>query len=255
MLPFLAVGLFTGEVLRFFRTHGNVVKYTVKVGGALLIVMGVMTVTGWMNGVTSYLSSFGGAPAAQEQPADQGADEAKGDGANSGSSDASDAGKDAGSGDGAASKADVQAAPLADLKLVDQNGKEHSLDEYRGKTVFLNFWATWCGPCQREIPDIEKLYRDRGENEGDLVVLGVANPKTDSRPNNSDVSEADVKAFIDEQVEAIQAQVGDQRLPYQVVPHDVHDRQGRQNLRLHQRHADPRHDGQHRRANHVRCEK
>ena len=198
VLPFLAVGLFTGEVLRFFRTHGNVVKYTVKVGGALLIVMGVMTVTGWMNGVTSYLSSFGGAPAAQEQPADQGADEAKGDGANSGSSDASDAGKDAGSGDGAASKADAQAAPLADLKLVDQNGEEHSLDEYRGKTVFLNFWATWCGPCQREIPDIEKLYRDRGENEGDLVVLGVANPKTDSRPNNSDVSEADVKAFIDE---------------------------------------------------------
>lgn len=199
VLPFLAVGLFTGEVLRFFRTHGNVVKYTVKVGGALLIVMGVMTVTGWMNGVTSYLSSFGGAPAAQEQPADQGADEAKGDGANSGSSDASDAGKDAGSGDGAASKADVQVAPLADLKLVDQNGKEHSLDEYRGKTVFLNFWATWCGPCQREIPDIEALYKDRGENEGDLVVLGVANPKTDSRPNNSDVSEADVKAFIDEQ--------------------------------------------------------
>ena len=144
VLPFLAVGLFTGEVLRFFRTHGNVVKYTVKVGGALLIVMGVMTVTGWMNGVTSYLSSFGGAPAAQEQPADQGADEAKGDGANGGSSDASDAGKDAGSGDGAASKADAQAAPLADLKLVDQNGEEHSLDEYRGKTVFLNFWATWC---------------------------------------------------------------------------------------------------------------
>ena len=179
VLPFLAVGLFTGEVLRFFRTHGNVVKYTVKVGGALLIVMGVMTATGWMNGVTSYLSSFGGAPAAQEQPADQGADEAKGDGANGGSSDASDAGKDAGSGDGAASKADAQAAPLADLKLVDQNGEE-------------------CGPCQREIPDIEKLYRDRGENEGDLVVLGVANPKTDSRPNNSDVSEADVKAFIDE---------------------------------------------------------
>ena len=46
VLPFLAVGLFTGEVLRFFRTHGNVVRYTVKVGGALLIVMGVMTATG-----------------------------------------------------------------------------------------------------------------------------------------------------------------------------------------------------------------
>lgn len=70
VLPFLAVGLFTGAVLRFFRTHGNVVKYTVKVGGALLVVMGVMTITGWMNGVTSYLSSFGGADAAIEQKQD-----------------------------------------------------------------------------------------------------------------------------------------------------------------------------------------
>ena len=200
VLPFLAVGLFTGEVLRFFRTHGNVVKYTVKVGGALLIVMGVMTVTGWMNGVTSYLSSFGGVPAAQEQPADQGADDASkgGNDADGGSAGSSDAGKNDASGS-AASDADVQAAPLADLKLVDQNGEEHSLDEYRGKTVFLNFWATWCGPCQREIPDIEALYKDRGENEGDLVVLGVANPKTDSHPNNSDVSVDEVKAFIDEQ--------------------------------------------------------
>ncbi len=132
------------------------VKYTVKVGGALLIVMGVMTVTGWMNGVTSYLSSFGGAPAAQEQPADQGADEAKGDGANGGSSDASDAGKDAGSGDGAASKADAQAAPLADLKLVDQNGEEHSLDEYRGKTVFLEL----LGHLVRAVPARDPRHRE-----------------------------------------------------------------------------------------------
>lgn len=198
ILPFLAVGLFTGEVLRFFRTHGNVVKYTVKVGGALLIVMGVMTVTGWMNGVTSYLSSLGAAPAAQEQPADQGDNASKGDSGSGGGSAGGDAGNGDGSGDAGTDDADAQPAPLADLKLVDQNGVEHSLDEYRGKTVFLNFWATWCGPCQREIPDIEALYNDRGKNEGDLVVLGVANPKTDAHPNNNDVSEGEVKAFIDE---------------------------------------------------------
>lgn len=198
ILPFLAVGLFTGEVLRFFRTHGNVVKYTVKVGGALLIVMGVMTVTGWMNGVTSYLSSLGAAPAAQEQPADQGDNASKGDSGSGAGSASGDAGNGDGSGDAGTDDADAQPAPLADLKLVDQNGVEHSLDEYRGKTVFLNFWATWCGPCQREIPDIEALYNDRGKNEGDLVVLGVANPKTDAHPNNNDVSEGEVKAFIDE---------------------------------------------------------
>ena len=198
VLPFLAVGLFTGAVLRFFRAHGNVVKYTVKVGGALLIVMGLMTVTGWMNGVTSYLSSFGAAPAAQEEAADADAGGNAADGGAAGG----DAGGAGASGSGSGSEgasSEAVAAPLADLALVDQNGVEHRLSDYRGKAVFLNFFATWCGPCQRETPDIEALYAERGRNEGDLVVLGVANPKTDEHPRNSDVSEPEVRAFIDEE--------------------------------------------------------
>lgn len=198
VLPFLAVGLFTGAVLRFFRAHGNVVKYTVKVGGALLIVMGIMTVTGWMNGVTSYLSSFGAAPAAQEEAADADAGGNAADGGAAGG----DAGGAGASGSGSGSEgasSEAVAAPLADLALVDQNGVEHRLSDYRGKAVFLNFFATWCGPCQRETPDIEALYAERGRNEGDLVVLGVANPKTDEHPRNSDVSESEVRAFIDEE--------------------------------------------------------
>ena len=184
VLPFLAVGLFTGAVLRFFRTHGNVVKYTVKVGGALLVVMGVMTITGWMNGVTSYLSSFGGADAAieQKQDAEEGegaggaaeGQEGEGSAGSGGTDSAGSAGKDGSGGD---ADSDLRPAPQADVKLVDQNGVEHSLSDYRGKTVFLNFFATWCGPCKREIPDIERLYRDHGENAGDLVVLGIGQPQ------------------------------------------------------------------------------
>ena len=59
VLPFLALGLFTTQALNFLRSHKKLVRYTIKTGGALLILIGVMTFTGWMNGVTGYLSSFG----------------------------------------------------------------------------------------------------------------------------------------------------------------------------------------------------
>lgn len=183
VLPFLAVGLFTGEVLRFFLAHGNVVKYTVKVGGALLIVMGIMTITGWMNGVTSYLSSFDGSTAAQEQPVDEN------DGSSSSSGESSDPAASGGRGEASPEAA----APQADLVLVDQYGDEHRLSDYRGRTVFVNFFATWCGPCQNEIPDIEALYHDHGDNTRDLVVLGVASPKTADHPTNGDVNEGELK--------------------------------------------------------------
>ena len=58
VLPFLAVGLFTTSLLEFFKTHVNVVKYTVKVGGVLMLVMGLLMFTGRMNAVTGYLSTF-----------------------------------------------------------------------------------------------------------------------------------------------------------------------------------------------------
>lgn len=55
--------------------------------------------------------------------------------------------------------------------LKDINGKEVSLSDYRGKLVFLNFWATWCPPCRREMPSMEKLYQ-RFKDE-DFVMLAV----------------------------------------------------------------------------------
>ena len=69
VLPFLGVGLFTGALLDFFRKKRNVVKVTVKLGAALLILMGVMTLTGFMNGITSYLSRItpGGSGAAVQE--------------------------------------------------------------------------------------------------------------------------------------------------------------------------------------------
>ena len=63
-----------------------------------------------------------------------------------------------------------------DFTLKDQYGNEHTLSEYKGKTIFLNFWATWCPPCREEMPDIEEIYNEYGKNNNDIIVLGVAAP-------------------------------------------------------------------------------
>jgi len=63
-----------------------------------------------------------------------------------------------------------------DFTLQDQYGETHKLSEYQGKAVFLNFWATWCPYCVEEMPDIEELYHELGENQKDVVILGVAAP-------------------------------------------------------------------------------
>jgi thiol-disulfide isomerase/thioredoxin len=59
----------------------------------------------------------------------------------------------------------------ADFKMIDTDGKTHTLSGYKGKWVLVNYWATWCPPCQEEIPDLIALYDNKKNN---LVVLGVA---------------------------------------------------------------------------------
>ncbi len=61
--------------------------------------------------------------------------------------------------------------PAPDFTLVDLEGNQVSLSDFRGKTVFINFWAQWCPPCRAEMPAIEAVYqqyKDKG-----VVVIGV----------------------------------------------------------------------------------
>jgi len=63
-----------------------------------------------------------------------------------------------------------QEAPDFSLELL--NGDIITLSELRGKVVFINFWATWCGPCVEELPDIQKLA-ESADYAGDLVILAI----------------------------------------------------------------------------------
>lgn len=58
-----------------------------------------------------------------------------------------------------------------DFTLLDREGNEISLSSLQGKVVFLNFWASWCGPCKSEMPHIQKVYEEYMEK--DVVILAV----------------------------------------------------------------------------------
>lgn len=165
IIPFLILGLFTTKVLQILEKYKAVFRWLIKLGGVLLVAIGIMLATGMMNAIGSYLAvpnTGGNSVTDQAVPSP------------------------------AAEKRKILAK---NFSLTDQYGKVHTLAEYKGKVIFLNFWATWCPPCRQEMPHIEELYKRYNLNKNDVIVLGVANPKTATN-RSQDGSEADIKAFL-----------------------------------------------------------
>jgi peroxiredoxin len=100
---------------------------------------------------------------------------------------------------GSLSAADKASRDVAARGFVfkDMQGKAQRLSDYRGKWVLVNFWATWCPPCLREIPDLVSLHD--AHKDKDLVVIGVA---------------------LDSTQEAVQRFVAKHRVSYPIVVGD-----------------------------------
>lgn len=151
IVTFLILGMFTEEVLNLLKKHQNVIKYTVKVGGAIILIMGLWMVTTSSKEIVD-LQKVGAKPNAPEVN-DQ---------------------NETGTG---------KEIDAYGFTLKDQNGVEHSLKDYEGDSIFVTFFATWCTYCKQELPILQKL---QNENEG-MKVLVITRPGYGQEQNEAGI--------------------------------------------------------------------
>lgn len=158
ILPFIIITIFYSKLYKFLdviKSHINIVQ---KIGGAVLIASGLIMILGGTGKTFDYLKKIVTYPIEHTQNK---ADKNTQDNNTQNNNDNS-------------TKSDKIKAP--DFSLVDQYGKTHKLSDYKGKIVFLNFWATWCPPCRGELPHIEELYKEYKNNSEDVIILGIVAP-------------------------------------------------------------------------------
>ncbi len=136
IVVFILVGLFTEEVLVILKKHNNIVRYTKIIGGVVVLGMGIyMLYTGFQS------------IEALEKSSDTVISETQSD----------------------ENLTDIEKYSFT---LKDSDDNEVTLSDYKGKTVILNFFATWCTYCKQELPTLEEIHQTRD----DVVVLLVATP-------------------------------------------------------------------------------
>lgn len=177
ILPFLIIAIFYDKIshhLDKINKHSDTIK---KLGGILLIISGLLMATGGIDKFAGVVNPDGNEGIVNEQEEQEEKDDIVVDD----KEDKKDEDKE------------KEIIPATDFSLLDQNGESHVLSDYKGKVIFLNFWATWCPPCKAEMPDIQALYEERGLNEEDVVVLGVASPNL-----GDEGDEEDIKKYLED---------------------------------------------------------
>ena len=236
-LPFILLAFFTSSLLSFFQKYKRVVKYTVRIGAFVMILLGIMMIASNIPREreevvdTEFLSeesimetgtqveneieeeSEEKVPATptmaikvvQELEETETATE-KEDYSDKEEIQVEDSEENIGQESKTEEVSEVSATEMGsesteideekkeekcdldylDYSFLDQNGKIHRLSSYKGKVIFLNAWATWCGPCRSELPVIEKLYNNYKDSK-DVVVLTATFPGKSGEGNVSSI--------------------------------------------------------------------
>ena len=237
-LPFILLAFFTSSLLSFFQKYKRVVKYTVRIGALVMILLGIMMIASniprereevvgreFLSEEESIMEtetqaeneieeeSARNVPAAptmaikvvQELEETETATE-KEEYSNKEEIQVEDSEENIGQESKTEEVSEESATEMGsesteineerkeekcdldylDYSFLDQNGKIHRLSSYKGKVIFLNAWATWCGPCRSELPEIEKLYKKYKDSK-DVVVLTAVFPGKSGEGNVSSI--------------------------------------------------------------------
>lgn len=163
ILPFIIASIFYGKLFKKFDSVKKYMNEIKKISGIFIIIAGIVMLANGAINVNKQVSIKNENQTENSENVNENNKEDKG-----------------------------KISPI-DFTLYDQYGKEHTLSEYKGKTIFLNFWATWCPPCREEMPYIDELYEEYNKNQDDVIILGVASPNL-----GREGSEDDVKKFLSE---------------------------------------------------------
>lgn len=72
---------------------------------------------------------------------------------------------------------DVEKPLAKDFELMNLKGEKVSLSDYKGQKIFLNFWASWCGPCREEMPDLNSFYESHKDENFVIIAVNVGEDK------------------------------------------------------------------------------
>jgi thiol-disulfide isomerase/thioredoxin len=76
-----------------------------------------------------------------------------------------------------APKAETNQASLTEFSLPDLTGKQRSIKEWSGKVLVINFWATWCPPCLKEMPEFEAMHQEFGKKGLQFIGIALDDPE------------------------------------------------------------------------------